>query len=89
MQQEYDDTNRGVLFAEDNPKTDKHPTYTGKINVDGRELRLVGWKKISKGGKPFLSLAVSEFKEFAVEKQDNEPTNEEVDKPIDLSEIPF
>lgn len=96
---EFDNTNRGVLFHENAKESEKHPDYTGTINVGGTEYRLAGWKKIGKSSQPFLSLSVSEkksgydnFKEQGQRlqsKQDNLPTNEEVDEPIDLSEIPF
>jgi hypothetical protein len=54
----YDNTNRGVLFRNQKSK-DTAPDYTGKINVDGRELRLAAWLKDGANGK-FLSLTVSE-----------------------------
>ena len=62
---EYDNTDRGVLFAESEKKSDKHPDYTGTINVGGQDFRLAGWKKQSKSGNWFLSLAVSEQREPA------------------------
>ena len=55
----YDDTNKGVLFREQEKKTEKHPDMTGEINVDGIEYRLAGWTRESKNGKKFLSLAVT------------------------------
>jgi uncharacterized protein (DUF736 family) len=78
----YDDTNKGVLFQNSDKKTDKHPDYTGKLNVNGVEFRLAGWKRLSKNGKPFLSLAVSE-------PQDKEVVAEVTDEPINLNDIPF
>lgn len=94
---DYDETNRGVLFHESAPESDRHPNYTGKINVDGREYRLAGWKKTSKGGVPFLSLSVSEFqpKQSGYEKFQQSRPKKDVpledigDAPIDLSSIPF
>lgn len=59
---DYDNTNRGVLFREQEKKSDKSPDYTGKVDVDGKEYRLAGWIKDGKRGK-FLSLAVSEPQE--------------------------
>lgn len=55
----YDNTNRGVLFREQEKKSDKSPDYTGKLDVDGKEYRLAGWIKDGQRGK-FLSLAISE-----------------------------
>lgn len=56
---EYDNTNSGVLFHESAPESEKHPDYTGNINVDGKEYRLAGWKRTGKSGVPFLSLKIS------------------------------
>lgn len=59
----YDNTNSGALFKSDaewlaeNPN---RPHYTGSLNVNGVDMRLAGWKKMSKNGKPFLSLKLSE-----------------------------
>ena len=54
----YDNTNTGALFKNDDKKTDKHPGYTGTINVDGKEYWLAGWVKESKAGQKYFSLAV-------------------------------
>lgn len=62
---EYDNTDRGVLFRENEKKSEKHPDYTGEINVGGHDFRLAGWIKESKAGNKFLSLAVSEKQEAA------------------------
>ena len=54
----YDNTNRGVLFKNERKQQDKHPDYTGKIDVEGKEYKLAAWIKDGKKGK-FMSLAVS------------------------------
>lgn len=55
----YDNTNKGVLFTNDQKGNIKAPVYKGKINVEGKEYELAGWVKEGKSGK-FLSLTVSE-----------------------------
>lgn len=54
---DYDNTNRGALFKNDDRKSDKHPEYSGTINVDGQEFYLNGWVREGKRGK-FFSLSV-------------------------------
>lgn len=65
---EYDNTNRGVLFKNDKKESDKHPDYTGKINFDGKDMRLAAWIKEGQNGK-FMSLTVSEFQKQEAPKQ--------------------
>jgi len=55
---EYDNTNRGILFRNDKKETEKHPDFTGSIDVDGVDHYLSGWIKQSKQGKKFFSLSV-------------------------------
>lgn len=45
MAQEYDNTNRGQLWKNDKKETDKHPDFTGSLNVDGVEFWVSGWKR--------------------------------------------
>lgn len=54
---DYDRTNTGVLFRNDKATTDKHPTHTGSINIDGVEYWLSAWVKEGAKGK-FFSMAV-------------------------------
>ena len=57
---EYDNTNRGTLGKNNNPKSDKSPEYTGKLNIEGKEYWLPGWVKTSsKDGSKFFSLTVN------------------------------
>jgi uncharacterized protein (DUF736 family) len=58
MSQEYDNTNRGVLFKNDDKQSDKHADYRGNINVDGKEFWLDAWIKTSKSDKKYMSLSI-------------------------------
>jgi uncharacterized protein (DUF736 family) len=58
MSQQYDNTNRGVLFKNDKKETDNHPDYTGSLDVGGQEFYLSAWIKTSKAGSKFMSLSV-------------------------------
>jgi len=62
---EYDNTNRGVLFRNDKKETEKHPDFTGSIDVGGVDHYLSGWIKESKQGKKFFSLSVKPKQETA------------------------
>lgn len=57
--QQYDNTNRGALFVNEQKKSLNSPDFTGNINVNGVEYFLSMWKKVSRAGKSFLSLAVT------------------------------
>ena len=61
MDQPYD--NSGVLFVNDRKEKENQPDYTGNITIDGKKMRLAGWKKTAKAdpSKQFLSISVSEF----------------------------
>ena len=55
---EYDNTNSGTIFDNDRKEKDTHPDFTGTLNVEGKDYWISAWKKTSKGGKRFISLAV-------------------------------
>jgi len=57
MSQQYDNTNRGVLFRNERKTQDNHPTHTGSINIEGKEYYLNAWVKDGKSGK-FFSMSV-------------------------------
>ena len=66
----------GVLFKNDDKKTEKHPDYQGEALIGGQKYRLSAWIKAGKKGK-FMSLA------FSVPRDGN-PS-----KPRAEDEIPF
>lgn len=57
MTQQYDNTNRGVLFKNDRKESESHPDYKGNVNVNGVEFWLSAWMKEGAKGK-FMSLSV-------------------------------
>lgn len=46
----YDNTNTGMLMRNRNRETEKHPEFTGSINVDGVEYWLSAWVNTGKEG---------------------------------------
>jgi hypothetical protein len=85
---EYDNTNRGVLFAAKDRQSDKHPTHTGKVNVEGREYWLSAWVQESKAGTKYFSLAVKAKDEQPKDDRASNPAPAAVDSQFD-DEIPF
>ena len=73
---EYDNTNRGVLFRNDKKESEKHPDFTGSIDVDGVDHYLSAWVKESKQGKKFFSLSVK-AKDQAEEKEALDKVNQQ------------
>jgi hypothetical protein len=39
----YEDEDSGAIFRVAEPKTSKHPTFTGARTIDGRRYRIAGW----------------------------------------------
>ena len=42
---EYDNTNRGSIWKNDKKETEKHPDFTGSLNVGGVEFWVSAWKR--------------------------------------------
>ena len=59
MSDKFDNTNTGALFKAEK-KSDKHPDYTGSLNVGGKDYFISSWLKTSKAGTKFMSLSVTE-----------------------------
>jgi hypothetical protein len=69
----------GALFANDRKQNEKQPDYTGTLEIDAETVRdllaqvqstgghakanLAGWRKVTKGGKQFLSVKTSILRE--------------------------
>lgn len=80
---EFDNTNRGTLYKNRKKENDRHPDYTGQLNVDGKELWLSAWlKESSKTGEKYFSLSVRPKEE----RQSSQPTRKAKD---DFDDVPF
>lgn len=66
MTQQYDNTNRWVLFKNDRKDRETSPDYTGTLNVDGVEYFLNAWLKDGKNGKFFSG---------SIKRKDNQMAN--------------
>jgi len=45
MAQEYDNENRGSIWKNEKKETEKHPDFTGSLNVNGQEFWVSAWKR--------------------------------------------
>lgn len=75
--------NEGVLFGQDEVKSDKHPTHTGTALIEGKEYQISAWLNTSKKGKKYLSLRFNEPREKV------EATNTTPAPAFENSDIPF
>jgi len=83
---EFDNTDRGVLYRNENKSSDNHPDYSGSVNVGGVDYWLSGWLKESKkDSKKFFSLSVRP-KTDAAPKPVNRPKKS---SDFDDLEVPF
>ncbi len=67
MKKEFDETNRGSIWKNDKKETDKHPDFTGSLNVDGVEYWVSAWKR--KEGASAKAPALS----FSIKPKDDKP----------------
>jgi len=81
---DYDNTNRGALFRAEK-KSEKHPDYTGKINIGGNDHYLAGWIKESKAGDKFMSLSLGD----AVEQKQQPKQQKQQGADFYDEDIPF
>jgi uncharacterized protein (DUF736 family) len=71
----YDNTNRAVLFKNEQKKTENHPDYSGNLNFEGVECFLDAWVKTAESGKKFMSLSVKRKEKQA---PSNKPSHDAV-----------
>jgi len=78
---EFDNTNSGALFKAEK-KSEKHPDYTGSLNVGGVDYFISSWLKTSKSGTKFMSLSVTEKGAKTDSKPAPKPEPEDLDIPF-------
>jgi hypothetical protein len=66
-EKKYDETNRGAIWKNEKKETDKHPDFTGSINVDGHDYWLSGWKRAADASPKSPSM------KFVVKRKDGQP----------------
>lgn len=66
MSEQYDNTNRGAAFPNQDKKEEWHADYRGTINVNGQEFYIDLVRKIGKkSGKPYIDIKVKDKNEIA------------------------
>lgn len=56
----FDNRDKGVLFPNDKGGNDKRPDFKGKLNFNGVDMEIAGWKRKDRNGNPFISLSAKE-----------------------------
>ena len=67
---QYDNRNSGVLFRNEKKQSDRHPDFTGNVNIEGTEMWVSAWVKESKSGTKFFSMSFKPKEEKPAPKQD-------------------
>lgn len=91
---EYDNTNSGALFKNKRKEHDRQPDMRGQVNVEGTEYWVSAWRKVSRKGEPFISMALTPKDD---QPKTDDPTDlggdessEEPEAPTDYDdEVPF
>lgn len=81
----YDNTNSGMLMRNDRRATDKHPEFTGSLNVDGVDYWVSAWVN---EGKPGSKIEGKKYFSLKVNRKDKAGSSSLSDRD-DLSDVPF
>lgn len=85
---DFDNTNRGQIWKNDKKETEKHPDFTGSLNVEGKEYWVNGWKR--KEGANEKAPALSFSIKLKEDKQADKPAKKDSGTPLDMdSDVPF
>lgn len=73
---DYDNTNRGAIFKNEKKETEKHPDFTGSLNVNGQEFWVSAWKRRPDQSEksPALSFSIKAKDSSAPTKQTEAPS---------------
>lgn len=74
----YDNTNKVVIFKNNKKENEKHPDYTGTVNVEGKDYTISLWVKEGKSGKFFSGKIHEPYKKT----EQKSITSEENDLPF-------
>lgn len=80
---QYDNTNRGAIWKNDDKREDNHPDFKGSLNVAGVEYWVSAWKR--KEGAAAKAPALS----FSIKPKEDQPRREEPSRGRDLRSDPI
>ena len=80
---EYDNTNRGSIWKNEKKETEKHPDFTGSLNVEGVEYWVSAWKRKPDASDkaPALSFSIKATEERKA-PEPNKTVEPDFDDPI-------
>ena len=80
---DFDNTNRGSIWANKNKEAETHPDFKGSINVEGVEYWCNAWKR-KEGASPNAPVL-----SFSIMKKEDKPTETPVVNNDPNDSIPF
>jgi len=84
---DYDNTNRGSIWTNEKKATEKHPDFTGSLNVEGKEYWISAWRGNGENPKaPKLNFSVKAKDAMPAKASKPAPA---FDDDLDLSSPPF
>ena len=87
---DYDNTNRGSIWKNDKQETEKHPDFTGSLNVDGKEYWVSAWKRKPDANPKAPALSFSVKAKDQPQQVQQSPQSGQFDEDVPVSDlIPF
>lgn len=84
---DYDNTNRGAIWKNEDKESDTHPDFKGQLNVDGVEYWVSAWKRKPDANEKAPALSFSIKAKDAPQKSKPEP--KKAGRPAMDDDIPF
>jgi uncharacterized protein (DUF736 family) len=81
--------NTGAIFKNDNKKSENHPDYKGKVNVNGKEMEVALWLKTSAKGIKYFSCSFSEPFQRAPASDEQDFNTGRAASNFDNDDLPF
>lgn len=88
----YDNTNSGMMARNENRKTDKHPEFSGSLNVEGTDYWVSAWVN---EGKPGGKMEGKKYFSIKINRKESPATGvQRMERPsynsgIEHDDIPF